>query len=88
MEKAYKFCQSCAMPLSKDPKGGGTEKDGAKSKKYCGYCYQNGDFTWKEGDVYAFQEACRKIMKEQGFNSFLAWLFTRNFKRLERWKDK
>jgi hypothetical protein len=26
------YCQSCGMPLSKDAKGGGTEKDGSKSK--------------------------------------------------------
>jgi len=88
MEKVYKFCQSCAMPLDKDPQGGGTEKDGSKSKKYCFYCYQNGDFTWKGGDVKTFQEHCRKIMVDKGFNRFLAWLFTRNFKRLERWQNK
>ena len=82
MEKVYKYCQSCGMPLSKDP-----VQDG-KSKKYCSYCYKNGDFTWKEGDVHAFQEHCRKIMVDQGFNRFFAWLFTRNFKRLERWKNK
>ena len=25
---ARRICQSCGMPLSKDPKGGGLEKDG------------------------------------------------------------
>ncbi len=87
MQKTYKFCQSCAMPMEKDPQHGGTEKDGSKSKMYCSYCYQNGDFTWK-GDVKDFQEMCRQIMVKNGFNRFLAWLFTRNFKRLERWKNQ
>ncbi|WP_224768159.1 zinc ribbon domain-containing protein [Metabacillus idriensis] len=35
---AYKNCQSCGMPLSKDEHGGGTEADGSKSTKYCSRC--------------------------------------------------
>ncbi|HAQ38579.1 MAG TPA: hypothetical protein DCQ58_08735, partial [Saprospirales bacterium] len=30
-QKTYKNCQSCGMPLHKDPQGGGTEKDGSRS---------------------------------------------------------
>jgi hypothetical protein len=37
--KNYKACQSCGMPLSKDELGGGTEKDGRISTKYCSHCY-------------------------------------------------
>ncbi len=33
--KEYEFCQSCGFPLRKDKKGGGSEKDGTASKKYC-----------------------------------------------------
>ena len=43
-EKNYKFCQSCGFPLKKDKQGGGTEKDGSISKKYCSMCYKNGEF--------------------------------------------
>ncbi|MFF2587967.1 zinc ribbon domain-containing protein [Peribacillus butanolivorans] len=43
--KQYKTCQSCGMPFSKDELGGGTEKDGSKSTKYCSHCYINGEFT-------------------------------------------
>ncbi len=32
------------MPLSQDPKGGGTEADGSRSTEFCSYCYQNGAF--------------------------------------------
>ncbi|MCX6719896.1 MAG: zinc ribbon domain-containing protein, partial [Candidatus Staskawiczbacteria bacterium] len=39
------MCQSCGMPLSKDPAGGGTNADGTKSIMYCSYCYQKGVFT-------------------------------------------
>ncbi|MDZ7839091.1 MAG: zinc ribbon domain-containing protein [Actinomycetota bacterium] len=34
-----KFCQSCSMPMSKDPQKEGTEKDGLKSDKYHSYYY-------------------------------------------------
>jgi hypothetical protein len=29
MEKKFKICQSCGMPLKKDPKGGSTNSDGS-----------------------------------------------------------
>lgn len=32
MEKAYKNCQSCGMPLKKDEKGGGTNTEGFTSQ--------------------------------------------------------
>ena len=38
-------CQSCGMPLARDPQGGGTEADGHKSSVYCSHCYQKGEFT-------------------------------------------
>lgn|GEM_PF-342892 len=79
-------CQSCGMPLDRDPEGGGTETDGSRSRKYCSYCYENGAFVSGDMLVGEFQEACRKKMIEAGHNRFSAWLFTRGMKRLERWK--
>jgi len=79
------MCQSCGMPLSKDPQGGGTNADGSKTEKYCSYCYVNGDFKFK-GNVIEFQEHCRTKMIEGGHSRFTAWLFSRGLKRLERWK--
>jgi len=88
MEKANKFCQSCGMPMSKDPQGGGTEKDGSKSLKFCHWCYKDGEFLG--GDTLdEFRENSRKGMIANGdFNPFMAWLFTRKmiYKNLERWK--
>ena len=81
-----KVCQSCGMPMSKDPQGGGTNVDGSKNGKYCSYCYQNGIFVGGETTVEEFQEFCRKKMIENGTPKFFAWLFTRGMKRLERWK--
>jgi len=85
--KNYKFCQSCGMPLKQDPQHGGTEKDGTKSPKFCSYCYQNGEFTSPEIDTAEkMQKFCIEKMKEQGMPKFIAWIFTRNIPKLERWK--
>ena len=45
MEKLQNICQSCGMPLDKDPNGGGPNSDQSKSEKYCSFCFQNGTFT-------------------------------------------
>jgi hypothetical protein len=42
--KTYRFCQSCGYPLKKDKQGGGSEKDGTKSVKYCSMCSLEGKF--------------------------------------------
>ncbi len=86
MSTPNKFCQSCGMPMSKDPQGGGTNADGSKNSSYCSYCYQNGAFTFN-GTVKEFQEFCRQKMVESGQAKWMAWLFTRGMKRLERWKS-
>lgn len=87
MGNKNKFCQSCSMPMAKDPQGGSKNADGSLNEKYCSYCYQNGEFAFK-GTVKEFQEFCRNVLIESGNSKFMSWLFTRNFKRLERWKNK
>jgi len=74
------------MPIKKDPQGGGTNADGSKNPIYCGYCYQNGAYTY-QGTLDEFREFCRKQMIDSGYSKFTAWLFTRGMKRLSRWKD-
>jgi hypothetical protein len=39
------ICQSCGMPLVKDPGKGGTNADKSISDKYCSFCYQSGKFV-------------------------------------------
>ena len=89
-QQTYKNCQSCGIPLHKDPQGGGTEKDGTKSTKYCSYCYANGEFNGGIVTLQEFSELSRKGMIEGGHNKFFAWLFSRPFMlgHLERWKNK
>lgn len=82
-----KFCQSCGMPLNKDPQKGGTEKDGSLSKLYCSYCYQNGEFTSPEIDTAEKMQAfCFEQMRKHGSPKIIAWLFTRMIPKLARWK--
>ena len=80
-----KLCQSCGMPMNKDPANGGTHSDGSKSDQYCGYCYQNGAFTNPDFTVKEMQALCIEKMREMGFPKFLGWLFTRNLPKLKRW---
>lgn len=87
MEKNYKNCQSCGMPMKKDPLGGGTNADGTKSGMYCGYCYQKGQFMSPEIDTpEKMQELCIGKLKEMHFPGFVAWILTRGIPKLERWK--
>jgi hypothetical protein len=85
--KEYKFCQSCGFPLKKDIKGGGTEKDGSISKKYCTMCYENGVFLTPTeiNTSKKMQTFCIEQMKNSGMNGLLAWLATRSIPKLERW---
>ena len=85
MGKSNKMCQSCGMPMRKDPENGGTNTDGSKNLEYCSYCYQNGEFTYS-GNVKEFQEFCRQKMIESGHSKFMSWIFTRGMKRMKRWK--
>ncbi|MBI1804745.1 MAG: zinc ribbon domain-containing protein [Ignavibacteriae bacterium] len=85
-QKSYKNCQSCGMPLSKDPQGGGTEADGSKSTKYCSHCYQHGKFTLPDITMEQMQERVRGKIKEIGLPGFMAGFFVRGIPKLERWR--
>lgn len=74
------------MPLSKDPKKGGTNADGTLSTMYCSYCYENGQFKQPNISVTEMQTFCKAKMKEMGFPGFLAGFFTKGIPKLERWK--
>lgn len=82
----YKNCQSCGMPLKKDPKGGGTEANGAKSDMYCSYCYLEGKFTNPNMTVGEMQAFVKGKLKEMGYPGFLAGWFTKGIPKLARWK--
>lgn len=86
--KEYKNCQSCSMPLNKDPQGGGTEADGSKSKMYCSLCYENGAFRQPDISMEEMQVFVKGKMKEMGIPGFMAGMFTKKIPKLERWKNQ
>lgn len=58
--EAYRFCQSCGMPLDQ-AEVLGTERDHSRSTIYCIFCYRNGDFidpemTLEEMEVHVRDE--------------------------------
>jgi len=88
MMKNYKNCQSCGIPLKKDKYGGGTNKDGSRSGKYCSYCYTDGEFRQADWTASQMQEFVKGKMKEMGVPALLAGFFIRGIPKLERWENK
>ena len=88
MEKVYKNCQSCGMPMKKDELGGGTNSDGSKSTVYCSHCYENGAFKNPGLTVTEMRARVKEKLKEFGFPGFIAGWFTKGIPNLERWKNK
>lgn len=83
----YKNCQSCAMPLKKDPKGSGTNEDGKSSYKYCSYCYENGQFLQPDITAEEMQAFVKNKLREMGgFMKLFAGLFSKGIPKLARWK--
>jgi hypothetical protein len=76
------------MPLARDEKGGGTEKNGKISKTYCSHCYINGAFTAPDLTVDQMRERVKGKLAEFGFPKFLTGMFTRNIHKLDRWKNQ
>lgn len=86
MERVYKNCQSCGMPMKRDERGGGTNADGSRSTMYCSHCYEGGRFTVRNITVEDMKMQVRGKLKSVGFPGFVASFFTRNLHKLERWK--
>ena len=83
----YNNCQSCGMPLKKDPGGGGTEADGSKSPKYCSKCYTDGRFNRPDIDTaQKMQGLVKQKLREMGIPGFMTGFFTRGIPKLERWR--
>ncbi|MBU1049157.1 zinc ribbon domain-containing protein [Candidatus Bipolaricaulota bacterium] len=79
-------CQSCSMPMKKDPKGGGTNADGTRSTEYCSYCYQDGQFTEPNITRDEMVAKVKTMMQEQmKLPGFVAGLFAKKIPKLKRW---
>ena len=86
MGKFDRFCQSCGMPMEKDPELGGTNKDGTKNSIYCSLCYVNGEFIDNFASSKQMIHFVRDELKKQGFGYFKRWFYTSHISQLSRWK--
>ena len=81
-------CESCGMPLSRDPEGGGSEADGSRSRRYCSICYADGAFRHPDVTAAEFQAHCKTALQDKGMPGIMAWIFTRGIPNLPRWRDQ
>ena len=86
MSNNYKNCQSCGMPMNKDPDGGGSEADGTRSTRYCSHCYKDGNFAQPDITVDEMKQIVKEKMAEMKIPGFMGWFFTRCIPKLERWR--
>ena len=81
-------CQSCGMPINRDPAGGGTNADGARTTEFCSFCFQNGRFTEPSISCDEMVAKVRAKMNEMKIPPFLGWFFARKIPKLKRWRNQ
>lgn len=81
-------CQSCGMPLSKDPLGGATNADGSRSNEYCSRCYHQGAFTQPNITAEEMTTLVEGKLRSMHFPGFLARRFAKEVPTLRRWKNQ
>jgi len=81
-------CQSCGMPLSKDPLGGGSNADGSPSSEYCSHCYRKGVFIQPDITSEEMMKLVEGKLRSMHFPGFLARRFAREVPTLRRWRGK
>ncbi|MFZ5989516.1 MAG: zinc ribbon domain-containing protein [Bacillota bacterium] len=78
-------CQSCGMPLAEENLLG-TENNGLKSKEYCVYCYENGEFKQSGLTMEGMIEICVPYMNESGMEEGQARAILNDLlPKLKRW---
>jgi radical SAM superfamily enzyme len=87
MMETKNFCQSCSMPLDK-PGMAGTEKDGAESKEYCTYCYQNGAFVNPAMTLNEMKTLVKEQMEKRKIDNNIISMAVGSLPNLKRWKSK
>lgn len=86
MQPEGPICQSCAMPLSRDERGGGTESNGSTSSEYCSHCYQGGRFTSPDLTAEQMMARVRGKMLEMRLPEAVASDLATKIPSLKRWK--
>ena len=83
-------CQSCGMPLSKDPLGGGSNADGSPSSEYCSDAKCASPTKLGKPDITS-EEMMKLVegkLRSMHFPGFLARRFAREVPTLRRWRGK
>jgi hypothetical protein len=75
------------MPLSRDPRGGGTNADGSMSSEYCSHCYAEGVFTQPDITADEMQALVEEKLRSMHFPGFLARRFAKDVPTLRRWRN-
>jgi len=76
------------MPLSKDPRGGGTNADGSPSSEYCSHCYQKGVFIQPDITAAEMTTLVEGKLRSMHFPGFLAKRFAKEVPTLRRWRKQ
>jgi len=76
------------MPLSKDPRGGGTNADGTQSSEYCSRCFERGAFTQPNITAEEMTALVEGKLRSMHFPGFLARRFAKDVPTLRRWRKK
>jgi prepilin-type processing-associated H-X9-DG protein len=76
-------CDSCLMPLAKDPKGASREH-----ADYCSYCFFDGHLAYDGDDVNEFKRGMIEAITARGQNVWKARLFAFMAGFAPRWKKK
>jgi hypothetical protein len=74
------------MPLSRDPRGGGSNADGSLSSEYCSHCYQKGVFTQPDITAAEMTTLVEGKLRSMHFPRFLAKRFAKDVPTLRRWR--
>src|SRR5438270_14051166 len=80
-------CQSCGMPLSKDPLGGGSKADGSLSGEYCSHCYRKGVFTQPDITAEEMMKLVEGKLRSMHFPGSPARCFESGVPTLRRWRS-
>lgn len=73
------ICHMCMMPLAMSPTL-------PEKENYCSYCYRDGDFVYKGGDVKEFKQITYRALRARGTNFFTAKFFTWMIGHAPHWK--
>ncbi|HXK38382.1 MAG TPA: zinc ribbon domain-containing protein [Candidatus Paceibacterota bacterium] len=77
--KKKPMCESCLMPLDKDPGVSGSDK-------YCSYCFKDGKLCYEGNDLKEFQKRCYEGMRANGVGEIKARFFTWLVRFAPRWR--